>query len=105
MEKNIGHFDNEIDRTGLENLEDIEVGDIKLQVRRFVFPDVAGVIVLAAYRFVTVSFSLDHMSVHFPTFLGMTGKSQWQAQFKPKRRKTKTQTIVAHQPGSDEFQE
>ena len=31
--------------------------------------------------------------------------SQWQAQFKPKRRKNKTQTIVAHQPERYEFQE
>merc|ERR1719183_1220509 len=47
---NIGHFDNEIDMAGLENLSGIKVENIKPQVDRFVFPDGHGVIVLASGR-------------------------------------------------------
>ena len=63
----IGHFDNVIDMTGLEDLEGMEIGDIKPQVGRFIFPDGSGVIVF-----------LEHLSVPFPTILGVAGKSQWQ---------------------------
>ena len=40
--------------------------------------------------------------VLFPPFFVLTGKSQWQAQYKPKRRETRTQTLF-HQPRSYEL--
>jgi len=36
---NIGHFDNEIEMTLLQNFPRIKVENIKPQVDRFVFPD------------------------------------------------------------------
>ena len=59
IDGNIRHFDNEISRTGLANLENTEIGDIKHQLRRFIFLDGSGVIVLATRRFLTASFSLN----------------------------------------------
>merc|ERR1711957_357126 len=47
---NIGHFDNEIDMAGLENLPGMKVDNIKPQVDCFVFPDGHGVITLASGR-------------------------------------------------------
>merc|ERR1711982_121970 len=47
---NIGHFDNEIDMSGLEKCEGVKVENIKAQVDRYVFPDGHGIIVLAAGR-------------------------------------------------------
>merc|ERR1712106_477503 len=51
---NIGHFDNEIDMAGLEN--------IKPQVDRFIFPDGHGVIVLAAGRLLNLGCATGHPS-------------------------------------------
>merc|ERR1712157_32951 len=51
---NIGHFDNEIDMAGLEN--------IKPQVDRFVFPDGHGVIVLASGRLLNLGCATGHPS-------------------------------------------
>merc|ERR1711862_736932 len=47
---NIGHFDNEIDMSGLEKCEGIKIENIKPQVDRFVFPDGHGIIMLASGR-------------------------------------------------------
>merc|ERR1719241_13464 len=45
---NIGHFDNEIDMAGLEEMAGIKVENIKPQVDKFVFPDGHSIIVLAS---------------------------------------------------------
>ena len=45
---NAGHFDNQIARTGLANLEDIEIGCIKTHVRRIILPQGSDVTVLVA---------------------------------------------------------
>ena len=91
IDGNTRHLDNDIGRTGLANLEDIEIEGIKLQVRRFILPDASDVTVLATHRFLTDFSFLEYSSV------GSLGMSQWQAQYEPKRRKNKTQAIVAHQ--------
>merc|ERR1712194_246491 len=57
---NIGHFDNEIDMNGLENMKGIKVETIKPQVDRFVFPDGHGVIVLASGRLVNLGCATGH---------------------------------------------
>ena len=59
---NIGHFDNEIDMAGLENLEGMKVENIKPQVDRFVFPDGHGVIVLASGRLLNLGCATGHPS-------------------------------------------
>merc|ERR1712194_281100 len=59
---NIGHFDNEIDMNGLENMKGIKVENIKPQVDCFVFPDGHGVIVLASGRLVNLGCATGHPS-------------------------------------------
>merc|ERR1712045_573210 len=59
---NIGHFDNEIDMSGLEGFPGIVVENIKPQVDRFVFPDGHGVIVLAAGRLLNLGCATGHPS-------------------------------------------
>merc|ERR1712160_14527 len=59
---NIGHFDNEIDMAGLENLPGMKVDNIKPQVDRFVFPDGHGVIVLASGRLLNLGCATGHPS-------------------------------------------
>jgi len=59
---NIGHFDNEIDMTGLENFPGIKIENIKPQVDRFVFPDGHGVIVLASGRLLNLGCATGHPS-------------------------------------------
>merc|ERR1711988_379391 len=59
---NIGHFDNEIDMAGLENLAGITVENIKPQVDRFVFPSGTGIIVLAAGRLLNLGCATGHPS-------------------------------------------
>merc|ERR1712061_246493 len=59
---NIGHFDNEVDMAGLEEMEGIKVENIKPQVDRFVFPDGHGVIVLASGRLVNLGCATGHPS-------------------------------------------
>jgi adenosylhomocysteinase len=59
---NIGHFDNEIDMEGLENMKGIKVENIKPQVDRFVFPDGHGVIVLASGRLLNLGCATGHPS-------------------------------------------
>merc|ERR1711878_147986 len=59
---NIGHFDNEIDMSGLEKLEGIKVENIKPQVDRWVFPDGHGVLVLAEGRLMNLGCATGHPS-------------------------------------------
>jgi len=59
---NIGHFDNEIDMAGVENMPGIKVENIKPQVDRFVFPDGHGVIVLASGRLLNLGCATGHPS-------------------------------------------
>jgi adenosylhomocysteinase len=59
---NIGHFDNEIDMAGLENMPGMKVENIKPQVDRFVFPDGHGVIVLASGRLLNLGCATGHPS-------------------------------------------
>merc|ERR1711913_44956 len=59
---NIGHFDNEIEMTLLENFPGIKVENIKPQVDRFVFPDGHGIIVLASGRLLNLGCATGHPS-------------------------------------------
>merc|ERR1712066_615379 len=59
---NIGHFDNEIDMEGLENLKGVKVRNIKPQVDRFEFPDGHGIIMLAAGRLLNLGCATGHPS-------------------------------------------
>merc|ERR1712039_166731 len=59
---NIGHFDNEIEMSGLEAFPGIKVENIKPQVDRFVFPDGHGVIVLASGRLCNLGCATGHPS-------------------------------------------
>merc|ERR1712187_1026514 len=59
---NIGHFDNEIEMSALENFPGIKVENIKPQVDRFVFPDGHGVIMLASGRLCNLGCATGHPS-------------------------------------------
>jgi len=59
---NIGHFDNEIDMSGLENYPGIKKINIKETVDRWVFPDNHGIIVLAEGRLVNLGCATGHPS-------------------------------------------
>jgi len=59
---NIGHFDNEIDMEGLEEMAGIKVENVKPQVDRFVFPDGHGIIVLASGRLLNLGCATGHPS-------------------------------------------
>ncbi|KAL8453739.1 hypothetical protein Emed_000680 [Eimeria media] len=59
---NIGHFDNEVDITGLRQWPQIKCENIKPQVDRYIFPDGHGVIVLAEGRLVNLGCATGHPS-------------------------------------------
>merc|ERR1712173_112323 len=59
---NIGHFDNEIDMAGLQNMPGVKRQTIKPQVDRFEFPDGHGVIVLAEGRLLNLGCATGHPS-------------------------------------------
>ena len=59
---NIGHFDNEIDITGLKQYSGIERRNIKPQVDQWVFPDGHAVIVLAEGRLLNLGCATGHPS-------------------------------------------
>jgi len=59
---NIGHFDNEIDMSGLEGYPGIQRVTIKPQVDRFEFPDGHGVIMLAEGRLLNLGCATGHPS-------------------------------------------
>jgi adenosylhomocysteinase len=60
---NVGHFDNEIDMSGIENYPGIKRVTIKPQTDRFIFPeDNHGVIILAEGRLVNLGCATGHPS-------------------------------------------
>jgi adenosylhomocysteinase len=59
---NIGHFDNEIDMAGLEQLDGIERIEIKPQVHEWRFPDGHSVIVLSEGRLLNLGNATGHPS-------------------------------------------
>jgi len=59
---NIGHFDNEIDISGLENYPGVKNVEVKPQVNRFEFPDGHGVIILAMGRLLNLGCATGHPS-------------------------------------------
>jgi len=59
---NIGHFDNEIDVSGLESLPGIAKTEIKPQVHRFRFPDGHSIYLLAEGRLVNLGCATGHPS-------------------------------------------
>ena len=59
---NIGHFDNEIQVSRLENLEGIKKVNIKPQVDKFIFPDGHEIFLLAEGRLVNLGCATGHAS-------------------------------------------
>jgi adenosylhomocysteinase len=59
---NIGHFDNEIDIVGLENIDGIERIEIKPQVHEWKFPDGHSIIVLSEGRLLNLGNATGHPS-------------------------------------------
>jgi adenosylhomocysteinase len=59
---NIGHFDNEIDMAGLEQLDGIQRINIKPQVDEWVFPDGHAIIVLSEGRLLNLGNATGHPS-------------------------------------------
>ncbi|MEU4404620.1 adenosylhomocysteinase [Streptosporangium sp. NPDC023963] len=59
---NIGHFDNEIDMTGLARIPGIEKTEIKPQVHTWRFPDGKQIIVLAEGRLMNLGCATGHPS-------------------------------------------
>jgi len=59
---NIGHFDNEIDMSGLQKIEGVKKTTIKPQVDRWLFPDGHGVLILAEGRLLNLGCATGHPS-------------------------------------------
>ena len=59
---NIGHFDNEIDLTGLDHMDGVTKTNIKPQVDRWNFPDGHSVIVLSEGRLLNLGNATGHPS-------------------------------------------
>eukprot|EP00761_Pharyngomonas_kirbyi_P011168 gb/GECH01011193.1/.p1 GENE.gb/GECH01011193.1/~~gb/GECH01011193.1/.p1 ORF type:complete len:484 (+),score=108.49 gb/GECH01011193.1/:1-1452(+) len=59
---NIGHFDNEIDVSGLEAVEGMKIINIKPQVDEYKFPDGHSIILLAKGRLVNLGCATGHPS-------------------------------------------
>ncbi|MFP4512613.1 MAG: adenosylhomocysteinase, partial [Acidimicrobiales bacterium] len=59
---NIGHFDNEIDMAGLNQMSDVQRINIKPQVDEYVFPDGHSVLVLAEGRLLNLGCATGHPS-------------------------------------------
>jgi adenosylhomocysteinase len=59
---NIGHFDNEIEVDGLNNLKGIKKINIKPQVDKYVFPDGHSILLLAEGRLVNLGCATGHPS-------------------------------------------
>lgn len=59
---NVGHFDNEIDMAGLEDLGDVLRVNIKPQVDEYVFPDGHSVLVLSEGRLLNLGNATGHPS-------------------------------------------
>ena len=59
---NIGHFDNEIDMTGLESYPGIKRVNIKPQVDKWVFPDGHAVLILSEGRLLNLGNATGHPS-------------------------------------------
>ena len=59
---NIGHFDNEIDMAGLENVKGIERVNIKPQYDKWKFPDGHSVMILAEGRLLNLGCATGHPS-------------------------------------------
>src|SRR5690606_9059405 len=59
---NIGHFDNEIDMTGLAKIPGIVKSEIKPQVHQWIFPDGKKIIVLSEGRLLNLGNATGHPS-------------------------------------------
>jgi adenosylhomocysteinase len=59
---NIGHFDNEIDMAGLEDVPGIKRDNVKPQVDEWIFPDGHSIIVLAEGRLLNLGCATGHPS-------------------------------------------
>ena len=59
---NIGHFDNEIDMAGLQQMSDVQRVNIKPQVDEYIFPDGHSVIVLSEGRLLNLGNAPGHPS-------------------------------------------
>jgi adenosylhomocysteinase len=59
---NIGHFDNEIDMSGLARMSDVRKIEVKPQVHEFVFPDGHSIIVLSEGRLLNLGNATGHPS-------------------------------------------
>ena len=59
---NIGHFDNEIDMAGLQQMSDVQRVNIKPQVDEYVFPDGHSVIILSEGRLLNLGNATGHPS-------------------------------------------
>jgi len=59
---NIGHFDNEIEVDGLNNIPGIKIENIKPQVDKYTFPDGHSILLLAEGRLVNLGCATGHPS-------------------------------------------
>jgi len=82
---NIGHFDNEIDVSGINNVEGVKITQIKPQVDLYEFPNGKSIILLAQGRLVNLGCATGHpsfvMSASF-TNQSLAQISLWQEDYK-----------------------
>jgi len=93
---NIGHFDNEIDMSGLESYSGVKKNTIKPQLDRWVFPDGHGILVLAEGRLLNLGCATGHPS--FVMSCSFTNQTLAQMSLWENRNTQKYEKNVYHLP-------
>jgi len=93
---NIGHFDNEIDMSGLEAYPGVKKNTIKPQLDRWVFPDGHGILVLAEGRLLNLGCATGHPS--FVMSCSFTNQTLAQISLWENRNSQKYEKNVYHLP-------
>jgi adenosylhomocysteinase len=93
---NIGHFDNEIDMTGLSATPGIERVNIKPQVDKWVFPDGHAVIVLSEGRLLNLGNATGHPSFVMSNSFTNQTMAQLELYLNPDRYENQVYVLPKH---------
>jgi adenosylhomocysteinase len=93
---NIGHFDNEIDIQGLQDLEGVQRTTVKPQVDLFAFPDGHSIIVLSEGRLLNLGNATGHPSFVMSNSFTNQVLAQIELYTKPQDYPTDVYTLPKH---------
>jgi len=93
---NIGHFDNEIDMTGLAKVTGVERVNIKPQVDKWIFPDGHAVIVLSEGRLLNLGNATGHPSFVMSNSFTNQTMAQLELYTKSEQYETKVYVLPKH---------